>query len=191
MKDFFAIISRMKYINRWSLMRNNNTENIAEHSMMVAAIAHSLGIINNKIFGGAVDADRLAVRGLYHDAAEVLIGDLPTPVKYFNEDINVSYKVLERISADKLLNMLPEILREDYRALIGVDTRDYEGKLLKAADKISAYIKCVEELSSGNNEFKRALQTLKADIASYALQEADYFMNEFGEAFGKTLDELN
>lgn len=191
MKDFFAIISRMKYINRWSLMRNNNTENIAEHSMMVAAVAHSLGIINNKMFGGAVDADHLAVRGLYHDAAEVLIGDLPTPVKYFNEDINISYKVLERVSADKLLNMLPEILREDYRTLIGVDTRDYEGKLLKAADKISAYIKCVEELSSGNNEFKSALQTLKTDIASYALPEADYFMKEFGEAFGKTLDELN
>jgi len=190
MSDFFGLISRMKYINRWSLMRNNNHENIAEHSMMVAAIAHCLAVINNRVFNGDIDAASLSVRGLYHDAAEVIVGDLPTPVKYFNENIKDSYKALERDAEAKLLNMLPEVLREDYRALFG--TRDdYAAKLLKAADKISAYIKCVEELSSGNNEFKHALQSIKADITSCSLPEADYFMKVFGEAFGKTLDQLN
>ncbi len=191
MNSFFAIISRMKYINRWSLMRNNYTENIAEHSMMVAAVAHCLALINNRIFGGAVNAERLALRGIYHDASEVLIGDLPTPVKYSNPDINSSYKALESVAAEKLLGMLPKALCEDYMGLIGADTDSYEDRLLKAADKICAYIKCVEELSSGNNEFRSARESLGKDIAGYSLPEVDYFLEQFEDSFGKTLDELS
>ncbi|NCA67433.1 MAG: 5'-deoxynucleotidase [Clostridia bacterium] len=191
MNNFFAFISRMKYINRWSLMRNSYTENIAEHSMMVAAVAHCLALINNRVFGGNINADKLAVRGIYHDAGEVLVGDLPTPVKYYNLDINGSYKALEQIAAKKLVKMLPDELQKDYETIIGVETADYEGKLLKAADKICAYIKCVEEVTSGNNEFKKALATIKLAIDDFKLPEVEYFINNFENSFGKTLDELN
>lgn len=190
MNDFFAMISRMKYINRWALMRNNHTENIAEHSMMVASVAHCLALINNKLFNGNVNPELLAVKGLYHDATEVLTGDLPTPVKY-DLLINDSYKAIEKAAAERLINLLPNEIKNEYRTLIVKDSNNYEEKLLKAADKLCAYIKCVEEVTSGNKEFKKALKTIKSDIDSYALPEVEYFLSKFDASFGKTLDELS
>lgn len=189
-EQFFAYISRMRYIDRWALMRNSQKENVQEHSHMVAVLAHALAVIRRDIFGGNVDPGEAAVAALYHDAPEILTGDLPTPVKYFNPDIQKAYKQVESVSADKLLSMLPDELRPAYDPYLKEEpgaVRD----LVKAADKLSAYIKCVEELKMGNNEFRQAAdQTLELLRAS-KLPEVDYFMEHFLPAFSLTLDELS
>ena len=153
-QNFFAFISRMRYINRWGLMRNTFQENIQEHSHMVAVLAHALAVIRRDVFGGEADPGLAAAAALYHDAPEILTGDLPTPVKYYNPEIREAYKEVEEVSAQKLLAMLPEELRPAYAPLLREDTGLQD--LVKAADKLSAYIKCVEELKAGNAEFRRA-----------------------------------
>lgn len=192
MYNFFAYISRMKLIRRWSLMKAVTDENIAEHSAQVAQIAHALAIIGNKIYGKNLNADRIATLALYHESSEVITGDLPTPIKYYNPDIRKAYKDIESVANDRLLSMLPEELREDYRPLVDQDETSYEHTLVKAADKLSAYIKCIEEMKSGNREFAKAEQSLKASVEEYFhIPEIKYFCDNFLPSFAKTLDELD
>lgn len=192
MKDnhFFAMMSRMKYINRWGLMRNTFKENISEHSLEVAMIAHALGVINNSIFGGSVNADRLALMGMYHDATEIITGDMPTPIKYYNPAIRDAYKEVEGIAARELLTGLPDELKEAYREILD-ETKEEEQlwRYVKAADKISAYIKCVEERRMGNSDFEKAGESIKEIIDGLGMREADYFMQNFMPAYELTLDE--
>ena len=187
---FFALISRMKHIGRWGLMRSVTPENIQEHSHMVAVLAHALAVIRNRIYGGHADPDRCAVYALYHDAPEILTGDLPTPVKYYNPAIKDAYKAIEQVSAQKLTNLLPPEFREVYAPLLSeqADPETYE--LLKAADKLAAYIKCVEELHSGNQEFAQAEAQIREALDKADLPELRYFMEHFLPAFGLSLDEL-
>ena len=187
---FFAYLSRMRYINRWGLMRNTVQENIQEHSHMVAVLAHALAVIRRDVLGGEADPGLAAAAALYHDAPEILTGDLPTPIKYYNPDIRDAYRQVEKVSADKLAAMLPEELRGAFAPLLREDYDPDTRALVKAADKLSAYIKCVEELKAGNGEFRQAAeQTLEA-LKGYELPELDYFMEHFLPAFGLTLDEL-
>ncbi len=191
MYHFFAYMARMKLIRRWSLMKSVSEENIAEHSAQVAQIAHALALIKNKKFGGNLNADRVATMALYHETSEVLTGDLPTPIKYYNPEIREAYKEIEGIANEKLLGMLPEELQGDYRELIVTDPDSYEHMLVKAADKISAYIKCLEELRSGNREYAKAEISLRAAVEEYcAYDEVRYFCDTFLDTFRKTLDEL-
>lgn len=188
---FFAYMARMKLIRRWGLMKSVTDENIAEHSAQVAQLAHALALIRNKKFGGDVDPDRIATMALYHETSEVMTGDLPTPIKYYNEDIRRSYKDIEHTANERLIAKLPEEFRDDYRALIEVDTDSVEHKLIKAADKLSAYIKCVEELQSGNREFAMAEKTLRAELDKYrTLPEVDWFCETYLDTFSLTLDEM-
>lgn len=190
---FFAIISRMRYINRWGLMRSSIDENVQEHSHTVAVIAHALGLIAVEIFRKDVSAEKLAVLALYHDAGEILTGDMPTPVKYLNPDIKKEYKAVERLAAEKLLSLVPEELRNSYELpLLGEyqDGKSYEFKLLKAADSLSAYIKCIEERKAGNLEFLSAEAQSLEKIRAMNLEEAEYFIDKFIPAFELNLDEL-
>ena len=187
----FAYLSRMRYINRWGLMRNTFQENIQEHSHMVAVLAHALAVIRRDVLGKKADPGLAAAAALYHDAPEILTGDLPTPIKYYSPDIRDAYKQVEKVSADKLSAMLPEELRGAFAPLLREDYDPDTRALVKAADKLSAYIKCVEELKAGNAEFRQAAeQTLEA-LKGYGLPEVDYFMEHFLPAFGLTLDELS
>ena len=187
---FFAYLSRMRYINRWGLMRNTFQENIQEHSHMVAVLAHALAVIRRDVFGGEADPGLAAAAALFHDAPEILTGDLPTPVKYYNPEIRDAYKEVEAFSARKLLNMLPEELRPAYEPLVGEDYDQETHALVKAADKLSAYIKCVEELKAGNNEFKLAAEQTREALKASGLPEVDYFIEHFLPSFSLTLDEL-
>ena len=189
MNHFFAYMGRMRFINRWALMRNSYTENIQEHSHQVAVLAHALAVIRNRWFGGQVDPGAVAVAALYHDASEILTGDMPTPIKYYNPDIRDAYKQVESVACDKLLGMLPEELRPDYGDILQPVDEDIEA-LVKAADKLSAYIKCVEELKAGNLEFKKAAEQTAAALDSYKLPELDYFREHFLKSFELTLDEM-
>lgn len=186
---FFAYISRMRYIARWGLMRNTQKENLQEHSHMAAVLAHALAVIRRDVFGGAVDPGAAAAAALYHDAPEILTGDLPTPVKYFNPEIRNAYRRVEEISANKLLSMLPEELAGSYRPLL-LEEDPGVRELVKAADKLSAYIKCVEEEKAGNAEFRQAAAQLKAMIERSPLPEVRYFTEHFLPSFSLTLDEL-
>ena len=189
-ESFFPMISRMRYINRWGLMRNTQPENIQEHSHQVAVLAHALAVIQNRYFGGQVDPGAVAVAALYHDASEILTGDMPTPIKYDNPDIQSAYKQVEAVSADKLAALLPEKLRGEYAPLLREETAPEIHELVKAADKLAAYIKCVEELKAGNGEFKQAAQQTRAVLEASPLPEVGYFMEQFLPGFGLTLDEL-
>ncbi|NLV49934.1 MAG: 5'-deoxynucleotidase [Clostridiales bacterium] len=186
---FFALISRMRNIRRWGLMRNTYEENVQEHSHMTAVLAHALAVIRRDVFGGESDPDRCAAAALFHDASEILTGDLPTPVKYANRDIKVSYKEVERLAVEKLTAMLPEKLRGEYENLILCEDPGVL-EIIKAADKLSAYIKCVEELRAGNHEFESASGQIRTTLDNYAMPEVQYFMERFMPAFGMTLDEL-
>ena len=187
--SFFAYIARMRYIGRWGLMRNTVQENIQEHSHMVAVLAHALAVIRRDKFGGTVDPGHVAAVALYHDATEIFTGDLPTPVKYANPDIQAAYKAIEQNAADRLTATLPEELRPSFSALLS-ETDPQVTDLVKAADKLSAYLKCLEELKAGNLEFQSAAnQTLEA-LNEYDLPELTYFMDHFLPAFQLTLDEL-
>ena len=186
---FFAYISRMRYIPRWALMRNSFSENVQEHSHMVAVLAHALAVVRNEVFGGHIDAGAVAVAALYHDATEILTGDMPTPIKYYNPEIKASYRKVERVAADKLLSLLPPELTDAYRPLLR-GTDEETRRIVKAADKLSAYIKCVEELKAGNLEFKRAAEQTYAALAEMRLPELDWFMANCLDSFSMTLDEL-
>lgn len=187
--DFFAYLNRMKYIERWSLMHSTVKENVMEHSAGVAMIAHALGVINNVVFSGGVSPDRCAAIAVFHEASEVITGDLPTPIKYYNEDIRSAYKNIEEIAEKQLLATLPETFRESYGPLV-LPGKGAEYVLVKAADKIAAYLKCVEELKYGNKEFLKAKNaTLKA-LRDMGLPEVDYFFDNFVKGYEKTLDEM-
>lgn len=190
--NFFAYMARMKFIRRWGLMKSVTEENIAEHSAQVAQLAHALALIRNKNFGGSLNADRIATMALYHETSEVMTGDLPTPIKYYNEEIRRSYKDIEHTANERLIAMLPEEFREDYREVIQTDPESEEHAIIKAADKLAAYIKCVEELNSGNREFAMAEKTLRAEIDKYRrMPEVDWFCETYLDTFSRTLDELN
>ncbi len=186
--DFFALVGRMKYIVRWSLMRNSERENIQEHSHMVAVIAHALGLIRRDVFGGDCDPNEQAAIALFHDATEIFTGDLPTPIKYHSRRIKSAYNEVEQLAADKLLDALPEALRPAYGEIFSAKGEKYE--LVKAADKISAYIKCIEERKAGNREFASAEASCRAALDASPLPEVKYFMEHFIDAFEKNLDEL-
>ncbi|WP_026669807.1 5'-deoxynucleotidase [Butyrivibrio sp. AE3006] len=194
--NFFATISRMKYIERWALMRNSRQENLCEHSLEVAMIAHALCIIGNVRYGKNLNAEKAALIGLYHDASEIITGDMPTPVKYYNEEIKRAYKQVEAIADISLLHKLPEDLQpafeEIFKAQDGED-EEYMRRLVKAADKLSALIKCIEEKNAGNSEFRTAEKSTLKSINKLKkdLPEVEDFMNDFLEPYGKTLDELS
>ena len=191
MYKFFAFLNRMKYIKRWSLMRSIREENIMEHSQQVAVIAHALALINNKIYGGNVDINKVVLLAQYHEVGEVITGDLPTPIKYFNPEIKSAYKDLEKGACEKLLNMLPESLRGEYSQYIMPDESSEEYILVKCADRLSAYLKCVEEIRAGNSEFKKAKASIGAELKGAKRAEVDYYLKEFAPAFDLTLDELD
>ena len=195
---FFAMLDRMQYINRWGLMRNQRVENIKEHSMDVAVLAQALALIRNKLcLQGrvAVDPHFVASIALFHDASEIITGDLPTPVKYKNNEIEHSFKKIEEQAQKSLLDMLPDFLKEEYSLLFTPDTSNPENQaaeeLVKAADKISAYIKCLVEENAGNKEFLSAKETIMKAILAYELPEVDYFLRHFIPSFGKTLDQIS
>lgn len=186
---FFAYIFRMRFIQRWALMRNTAPENVQEHSHQVAVLAHALAVIRNERFGGSVDAGAVAVAALYHDAGEIFTGDMPTPIKYMNPAIRTAYKDVEAVAARRLLDMVPPQLQAAYTPVLEV--RDGEtAALVKAADKLSAYIKCLEELKAGNGEFRQAAEQTRAALESYGLPEVQYFMDTFLDSFSLTLDQL-
>lgn len=186
---FFAYISRMRFIQRWALMRNTAPENVQEHSHQTAVLAHALAVIRREKFGGTVDPGAVAAAALYHDASEILTGDMPTPIKYHNSTIRSAYKEVEAVAEQRLLAMLPQELQEVYAPILTI--RDPEtAELVKAADKLSAYIKCVEELKAGNTEFREAAAQTRRALEAYGLPEVNYFLETFMDSFSLTLDEL-
>lgn len=190
--QFFAMLARMKYINRWGLMRNTIDENISEHSLEVAFIAHALGVINNSVYGGNLDAGRLALLGMFHDVTEIITGDMPTPVKYYSPVIRNAYKEVESVAKEELLKGLPEVMRDVYSPLL-LETKDEEElwRYVKAADKLSALIKCIEEINMGNGDFSQAEKTIKKAVDEMNMPEVEYFVKQFLPAYSMTLDESN
>ena len=188
--EFFAYLNRMKYIKRWGLMHSAREENIMEHSHQAAVISHALAVINNKIFKGSADIQKTVLYALYHETTEVITGDLPTPVKYYNNDLKTAYKNMEKAAGQKLLSCLPPELRCEYENLILPDISSYEYKLVKAADKLCAYIKCIEEQSFGNREFKKAESTIKKELDVIDIPEVKYFIKEILPVYKLTIDEL-
>lgn len=192
--DFFAMMSRMKYIERWALMRNSITENISEHSLEVAMIAHGLAVIGKIRLGKEVNPERAALLGLYHDCTEIITGDMPTPIKYYNQDLKEAYKEVENVAAGRLLEMLPQDFKEYYKGLLIKGNLPDEACLwqyVKAGDKISALIKCIEEEKTGNREFIKARETIEKSIKKMDMEEIGIFMKEFMPGYEKTLDEIS
>ncbi len=187
---FFALMSRMRYIARWGLMRSVQPENVSEHSHQVAVLAHALAVIGREKYGATVDPGEAAIAGLYHDAPEILTGDLPTPVKYDNPAIKEAYKAVEGVAADKLLSMLPPELTPAFAPYVREELEPELLAVVKAADKLSAYLKCVEEVKAGNQEFRKAADQTRAALERMKLPALDYFMEHFLPAFQLTLDEL-
>lgn len=187
---FFAYLSRLKLIRRWSLMRNTAPENDAEHSLQVAMIAHAIAVIARDRYGKDVDPEHVLSLAVYHDATEVMTGDLPTPVKYHNDELRDAYHRLEDLSADRLLSLLPEDLKPAFTPYMKQE-RGYEHTLVKAADRISAFIKCMEEQRAGNREFDYAADNVRNSITTIDLPEVKDFLTDFLPAFDMTLDELN
>lgn len=190
--SFFALAFRMKYINRWGLMRNLRSENLTEHSAECAMLTHALCEIGNRYFGKQYNSDRAAVCALYHDMSEIFTGDMPTPVKYFNESIRDSYKQIEKNAAEKALAKLPTELQESYSAILGFEEDEELKKIVKAADKLCAYLKCVEEFSNGNKEFRAALASTEKALKEHAqnCEELSWFLENMAGEFEKPLDEL-
>ncbi len=189
--SFFALAFRMKYINRWGLMHSSRNETLSEHCADTAILAHALAVIGNNIFGKSYNADRVMTLAMYHDMCEVYTGDMPTPVKYSSEEMRKVYKEIEKLSCEKILSKLPEELKADFEKILkpeGTD-KDYH-KLVKAADKLSALLKCIEELHNGNPEFKTAYESTKKLIDESDCEELSYFMENFLESFTLTLDEM-
>lgn len=189
MSNFFALLSRMKYIDRWALMRSARRENVSEHSLEVAMLAHALAVLGNTYLGKKYDAAACALAAIYHDAPEIITGDMPTPVKYNNKTLSLAYKELEKETETKLLSMLPPEMRESFLPLISPSDTEVR-RLVKAADKLSAYIKCIEEEKSGNREFASAKQSTKAALDALDVPEVGLFFQYFIDGYGKTLDEL-
>ncbi len=187
--SFFAYLFRMRYIARWALMRNTRTENVEEHSYEVAVLAHALAVIGRDVFHKEIDPDQAAVTALFHDAPEIITGDMPTPVKYHNPSLQNAYKQVEAAAQDRLLSMLPPELVPAYEPLVRESDRKVR-RYVKAADKLSAYIKCVEELKAGNSEFKKAAEQTMAALKDMGMEELEYFTEKFLPAFSLTLDEL-
>lgn len=186
---FFAYLSRLRFISRWALMRNTAPENVQEHSHQTAVLAHALALIRNRRFGGSVDAGTAAAAALYHDASEILTGDMPTPIKYYSPSIRAAYREVESEATRKLLEMLPPELRECYEPVLEIPDPEIHA-LVKAADKLSAYIKCVEEVKAGNGEFRDAASQTLSALKSFGLPEVDYFLETFMDSFSLTLDGL-
>ena len=188
--EFYALLGRMRYITRWGLMRNSFSENVQEHSHQVAVLAHALALIRRDILKlPSPDPDKCAVAALYHDASEILTGDLPTPIKYYNPDIKLAYKEVERIAGNRLLDMLPKELRDSYEHLVLEDDREVE-PIVKAADKLSAHIKCLEEQKAGNTEFDSAARQTWDSMKAMNLPELDWFLDNCLGAFALNLDQL-
>ncbi|MCM1180505.1 MAG: 5'-deoxynucleotidase [Clostridium sp.] len=189
--SFFAMMSRMKYINRWALMRNSYPENISEHSLEVAMLAHALALIGNCKYGKHLNAEKAALIGMYHDCTEIITGDMPTPIKYYNKDTKEAYKNVEVQAAKELLLMLPDYMRKEYEKIFFPSEEDeYLQKIVKAADRLSAYIKCIEEEKAGNREFSSAMAATYGKLKEMDLPEVQDFIRDFSGAYRKTLDEL-
>ncbi len=189
---FFALMSRMKYINRWALMNNIRTENISEHSLVVAMLAHALTIIHNKKFGGHLNPEHAATLAIFHDTTEIVTGDLPTPIKYSSKIMRNAYQDIEREAAEQLLSTLPDYMQDEYRELLlPTVTDDYTLKLLKGADRLSALIKCIEELQMGNQEFAKAKEEILISLKKMNLPEVEVFMTDFLPSYSLSLDEQN
>lgn len=189
---FFAYLARMRFVKRWGLMRNTHVENLQEHSLQVAMLAHALAVIRNTRFGGDVRPERAATLALYHDAAEVITGDVVAPIKHFNPEITAAHRVIEDIANQRLKDMLPADLVPSFAALLfpeGADTAEWA--IVKAADKLTAYLKCLEELRAGNDDFRKAAQVLERDVRALDAPEVGYFLATFAPSFSMTLDELN
>ncbi|MBQ3817201.1 MAG: 5'-deoxynucleotidase [Clostridia bacterium] len=184
---FYAMMSRMKNIYRWGLMRNTRNENLSEHSLEVAMIAHALAIIKNEKFSGNVNPETVAVAAMFHDTSEIITGDLPTPIKYYNAQIKSAYKEIETVAQKRLTGMLPDYMKQSFEEIYNPDTQIK--KLIKAADKISALIKCIEETNSGNREFAVAEKTTREAIKNLDMPEADLFLQDFIPSFSLSLDE--
>ena len=191
MFKFFAYLNRMKYIKRWSLMRSVREENIMEHSQQVAVIAHALALIKNKFYAGNVDVSKVVLLAQYHEVGEVITGDLPTPIKYFNPEIKSAYKDLEKTACLRILSMLPNELQEAYTKYITPDENSEEYIIVKCADRLSAYLKCVEEVKAGNSEFKKAKASIGKELKAINREEVNYYLSEFAPAYDLTLDELD
>ena len=187
--SFFAYIFRMRYIARWALMRNTRTENVEEHSYEVAVLAHALAAIGREIYHKDIDPDKAAAAALFHDAPEIITGDMPTPIKYYNPELKTAYKHVEAVAQDKLLSMLPPELVSVYEPLVR-ESDEGVRRYVKAADKLSAYVKCVEEGKAGNTEFKKAAEQTMAALKEMDMEELDWFIERFLSAFELTLDEL-
>ena len=188
---FYAYMARMKLIKRWGLRHNTREENDQEHSLQVAMIAHALATYKNRRYGGNVDVEKVLLYALYHEAAEVITGDLASPIKYFNPGIRDAYKEIERMASEKLLDYLPADFQEDFRELLFPDEESYEWRIVKAADRISAYVKCLEEYGYGNREFLTAQENVRASVSQMNMPEAEDFMREFAPSFMLPLDALN
>lgn len=191
MSKFFACLDRLKHIERWSLMRTAQRENVLEHTAQVAMVAHALAVIRNELFQGTVDPGRVAVLALYHDATEVMTGDVATPVKYRNARIRSAYLELDEAARQRLLSMVPSELRDSFEPVLDPDPDHEPAQLVHAADKICAYLKCMEELRLGNPEFEKAAEKTRAAVESLKMPEVAYFMGTFAPSFAMTVDELN
>ena len=191
MYDFYALLDRMKFIKRWSLMRSTQEENIMQHSQQVTMLAHALTMIERHIFNNTeIQLEKVLLYAIYHESSEVLTGDLPTPIKYFNIELQTAYKNLESLANKKLLQMLPKEFIPEMQEILMIDSDCIEGKIVKWADKLSAYIKCLEEKKSGNIEFKRAEESILKELQAFQSRAVDYFLKYFITAYGKTLDEI-
>ena len=188
--DFYAYMDRMKYIKRWQLMRSLREENIMEHSYSVTLLSHALAVIHNEVFGGKADVSKTVLYALYHETSEVMTGDLPTPIKYYNQGILGEYKNLEKHACQKILDTLPSEMQKGVAPYVLPDEDSVEYKLCKVADRLSAYIKCVEELRSGNQEFSKAKKTIEKDLHDRQMPEIEYFFEHFIRSFSLNLDEL-
>lgn len=188
--DFYAHLDRMKYIKRWQLMRSTREENIMEHSQEVTMIAHALVTIHNKVFGGNADVLKTVLCALYHETGETMTGDLPTPIKYYNSEIHGAYKELEEKACRKIVATLPEELQDEFMPYVLADETSTEYRLVKAADRLSAYIKCLEELRSGNKEFAKAKKSIESDLHKRKIPEVEYFFEHFIDSFSLSLDDL-
>ena len=190
MDKFYAYLDRMKFIKRWQLMRSTREENIMEHSHQVAFLTHALCLIENEVYGGGVNTERAVLYALYHEVSEVMTGDMPTPVKYFNGQLHGEYEKVERLAVDKIAATLPEPLKGALYPLLQADKTSEEYAFVKAADKLSAYLKCLEELRSGNSEFVQAEKTIREALLQKQMRAVRYFFEHFIPAFSLTLDEL-
>ena len=188
--DFYAYMDRMKYIKRWQLMRATRNENIMEHSQSVAVLSHALVTIHNEVYGGKADVLKTVLYAIYHETSEVMTGDLPTPIKYYNRSIHGAYKELERSACEQIVGTLPDAMKPGIQPYVLADEESKEYQFVKAADRLAAYIKCLEELRSGNKEFSKAKKSIEADLHAKNMPEVEYFFEHFIRSFELTLDEL-